>query len=79
MLLVGCLAWGATQVSAQTTGAPERKFKEATTRLWLNTYGNVRVSDRLFWIAQTHFRFQEKDQTKFAGQVAQIYNRHALS
>jgi len=47
--------------------------------LWLNTYGNIRLSNRFFWIAQTHFRFQETSTTPFAGQIAQIYNRHAIS
>lgn len=79
MLIVCCLSLISTQVSAQSTGVPEKKFKDVSTRLWLNTYGNIRISDKLFWIAQTHFRFQQKDQVNFAGQVGQIYNRHALS
>ena len=62
---------------------PERpavsKFKDPTSALWVNTYGNIRVSDRLFWIAQTHFRFSDTEATPFAGQVGQLYNRHALS
>jgi len=37
-----------------------------------------RLSNKLFWVAQTHFRFQETEKYPFAGQVAQIYNRHAL-
>ncbi|GAB3328743.1 hypothetical protein GCM10027429_03990 [Marivirga atlantica] len=55
------------------------KFKEPVTRLWINTYGNIRLTDRLFWIAQTHFRFQESATTPFLGKPAQIYNRHAIS
>ena len=55
------------------------KYKEPITALWLNTYGNIRISNHLFWIAQTHFRMQEKGGTPFAGQMAQIYNRHAIS
>ena len=54
------------------------EYKEPTTKLWLNTYGNIRIGKRLFWDAQTHFRFQESENTPFAGQVAQIYNRHAI-
>ncbi|WP_198145119.1 DUF2490 domain-containing protein [Microscilla marina] len=80
MLICCCLFFISSKISAQQTGVPEKsEFKKATTRLWLNTYGNIRISDKLFWIAQTHFRFQEKDQTRFAGQVGQIYNRHAIS
>lgn len=55
------------------------KFKDPITLTWINTYGNIRLTDRLFWIAQTHFRFQQTEQTPFAGQVAQVYNRHAIS
>lgn len=66
-------------VIAQETVLPEESiFSEPKSRLWLNTYGNIRISKRLFWDAQTHFRFQETKNTPFAGQVAQIYNRHAI-
>ena len=68
-------------VSAQGPSAtPERStFKDPTTALWINTYGNVRLTDRFFWIAQTHFRFAETPERPFAGQIAQLYNRHAIS
>ncbi|MEO0553234.1 MAG: DUF2490 domain-containing protein [Bacteroidota bacterium] len=59
--------------------ARETNYKEPITALWINTYGNIRMSNRLFWIAQTHFRMEENDDTPFIGQVAQIYNRHAVS
>ncbi|MEO0734151.1 MAG: DUF2490 domain-containing protein [Bacteroidota bacterium] len=55
------------------------KFKEPLTKTWFNTYGNIRLTDRFFWIAQTHFRFQQTEETPFLGQVAQVYNRHAIS
>ncbi|MEM7107830.1 MAG: DUF2490 domain-containing protein [Bacteroidota bacterium] len=57
----------------------ESQIEEPVTRLWINTYGNIRLTKRLFWVAQTHFRFQETDDTPFIGQWAQIYNRHAIS
>ena len=55
------------------------EYQEPVTIMWLNTYGNIRISNRLFWVAQTHFRMAEKGNTPFVGQVAQIYNRHAIS
>lgn len=65
---------------AQEESMPESAtYKEALTLTWINTYGNIRLSDRLFWIAQTHFRFQEKGNTPYIGQIAQVYNRHAIS
>ena len=54
------------------------KFKDLSTKYWVNTYGNIRVSEKLFWVAQTHFRFEETKKTPFVGQLGQIYNRHAL-
>ena len=59
--------------------APASEFKEPITAFWINTYGNIRLSDRFFWVAQTHFRFQESERLPLAGQVGQIYNRHAIS
>ena len=55
------------------------KFKDPSTALWVNTYGNIRISDRFFWIAQTHFRFAGTDARPFAGEIGQVYNRHAIS
>ena len=67
-------------VVGQDRELPEETiFKDAQSRLWINTYGNIRLSDKFFWVAQTHFRFQESDNMQFAGQIAQIYNRHAIS
>jgi hypothetical protein len=56
----------------------ESKFKDPKSKIWFNSYGNIRISKRLFWDAQTHFRFEETEDTPFIGQIAQIYNRHAI-
>ena len=56
----------------------ESTFKEPVTKLWVNTYGKIRISKRLYWDAQTHFRFEETGDVNYAGQIAQVYNRHAL-
>lgn len=76
-----CICIGASRLHAQEDILlPEAsKYKEPVSKLWINTYGNIRVSKRLIWIAETHFRFQETENTPFAGQIAQVYNRHALS
>lgn len=68
-------------VQAQSVPDPPgaSEFKDLKTFYWLNTYGNIRLGNRFFWIAQTHFRFTESAERKFAGQVAQLYNRHAVS
>jgi len=54
------------------------KYKDLNTKTWINTYGNIRIGKRLFWDAQTHLRLEETDATPFVGQVAQVYNRHAI-
>lgn len=64
---------------AQDSRPEEAEYKEPITAMWINTYGNIRISNHLFWVAQTHFRFEEKGDTPFVGQVGQIYNRHAIS
>lgn len=75
VLLLWCIP-----AQSQNPESPETaKFKDPLTLAWVNTYGNIRLTDRLFWIAQTHFRFQQTEQTPFAGQIAQLYNRHAIS
>jgi hypothetical protein len=64
----------------QTKDGPSAaEFKEPLSQFWLNTYGNIRITDRLFWVAQTHFRFQQTQTVPLVGQIAQVYNRHAVS
>lgn len=81
-LLSIVLLLGAYSLSAQDFDGEilplQSEFKEPKTRVWVNTYGNIRISKRLFWIAQTHFRFEETEDTPFVGQIGQIYNRHAI-
>lgn len=56
----------------------ESTYKDPSTKVWFNTYGNIRIGKRFFWDAQTHFRFEETENTPFIGQIGQIYNRHAI-
>lgn len=53
-------------------------YKDPKTKVWINTYGNIRIGKRFFWDAQTHFRLEETESTPFIGQIGQIYNRHAI-
>ena len=79
-LLAALLLAAALPLLAQKEEPPaESVLKEPVSLFWLNTYGNIRLTDRFFWIAQTHFRFQEKGSMPHLGQFAQIYNRHAIS
>ncbi len=77
VVLLFCLS-GFSQDSGAETLPLTSEFKDPKTRVWINTYGNIRISKRLFWIAQTHFRFEESEETPFIGQIGQLYNRHAI-
>lgn len=50
-----------------------------TTALWNGVYGKFRLSDKLFWDAQFHYRRVGDEQTAYVGRMGQIYNRHALN
>lgn len=60
-------------------GPGNAQFNPPGTNLWLGTYSKFRLSDKLFWDAQFHFRTAGYQDTDFIGRVAQIYNRHGLS
>jgi len=77
LLVTSCLFFSVT-IKAQEILPETSKYKDPNTKYWINTYGNFRISDKLFWVAQTHFRFEETEDLNFIGQVAQVYNRHAL-
>ncbi len=77
VIVLCCVAISATAQEGEVLPS-ESEFKDPTTRVWFNTYGNIRISKRLFWDAQTHFRFEETENTPFIGQIGQIYNRHAI-
>lgn len=51
----------------------------SSTFVWLGTYGKVRLTDKLYWDAQTHFRTTNFDGREFVGRMIQIYNRHGLN
>lgn len=82
LALLACLLAYAPAAEAQfEPEVPEKtaKFKDPLTALWVNTYGGLRFKDRWFWVAETHFRFQQTEDVPLAGQIAQLYNRHAVS
>ncbi|UWX56507.1 DUF2490 domain-containing protein [Maribacter litopenaei] len=54
------------------------KYKEPVSKVWFNTYGNIRIGKRFLRDARTHFRFEETVNTPFIGQIGRIYNRHAI-
>lgn len=72
------LCWHTQAQLPGDVDSEESVYQDLKTRYWLNTYGNIRISKKLFWVAQTHFRFSETENTPYIGEVSQIYNRHGL-
>lgn len=67
-------------VYSQESDLPlEAEYGDAGTLLWLGSYNTLRLSDKLYWVAQHHFRTSNYDGTPWVGRMAQIYNRHALT
>lgn len=54
-------------------------FEELGTNLWLGSYTKFRLSEKLFWRGEFHYRRSGYDGTPYIGRMAQIYNRHALN
>ncbi len=57
----------------------QAEFEELGTNLWIGSYNKFRIADKWIWDAQHHYRRAGNDNLPFAGQMAQIYNRHALT
>lgn len=72
--LMTCLFSG--RVMAQDERA---ELQDPSTGLWINNYGKFRFTDKLFWIGQFHYRRAESEQVPVVGNMAQIYNRHAIN
>ncbi len=74
-------AWlGSTNLWAQS--APEEaELKPPTTGVWFGLYNKIRLSDRLFYYAETHYRrlSSAENRTDFIGRMGQVYNRHGLT
>ncbi len=57
----------------------EARILSPNNNLWLGSYYKFRLSEKWFWRAEFHYRTIGTEQTPFVGQLAQIYNRHAIS
>jgi hypothetical protein len=66
------LVYGQNRPSKSIVNAP-------TTGMWNGFYGKFRLTNKIFWDAQFHYRRVGDDQLDYVGRMAQIYNRHALS
>lgn len=59
---------------------PDQAMKQpVSTSMWNGFYGKIRLSDKLFWDAQFHYRRSGTESMDYIGRMGQIYNRHALN
>lgn len=56
----------------------ESSFDEAGSELWLGTYGNFRLTEKLYWAGEFHYRMKGTEQTPMVGYLSKLYNRHGL-
>ncbi|MFO7720525.1 MAG: DUF2490 domain-containing protein [Gillisia sp.] len=67
------------QMQAQEERPETSQTSSPSSAMWLGTYGKFRLSDKLYWDAQFHYRRVGDEDLRYAGRMAQIYNRHALN
>jgi len=79
LIIIICFIFTIPTEGLQAQERPAASLKrEPTSLVWLGTYGKVRITDKLYWDAQTHFRTGGYENTPFVGRMTQIYNRHGL-
>lgn len=63
----------------QAQEVPEHaKMKAPYTALWMNSYANFRLTDKLFWHGELHIRGTAHENTPFFGKMSKWYNRHGI-
>lgn len=77
-LILALLILSAFNLNAQNQ---EPVFEDLETNLWLSSYNKFRITDKLFWAAELHYRRigDPGVNTPFVDRMAQIYNRHGLN
>lgn len=53
-------------------------FDDPENELWLGTYGNFRLTEKLYWAGEFHFRTNGSSQTPLVDHLSKLYNRHGL-
>lgn len=59
----------------------EARFGEARSGLWLGSYTKLRLGEKIYYYAETHYRRQNSagNRLDFAGSMGKIYNRHGIN
>lgn len=61
--------------------AEEADLREARSGLWFGLYTKLRLGDKIYYYAETHYRRQNslENRLDFAGRMGKIYNRHGIN
>jgi len=57
----------------------ERTLQDLGTNLWVGSYNQFRLTEKMFYRAEFHYRRGGYEGTPYVGRMAQIYNRHAIN
>ncbi|GAA5029709.1 hypothetical protein GCM10011506_18240 [Marivirga lumbricoides] len=75
--LIALLSFSSYFVTGQEL---ESSFDDLETNLWFSSYNKFRISDKLFWAAEMHYRrIGSAENRPFIDRMAQIYNRHGIN
>lgn len=75
-LILAIIILSAFNLNAQNS---EPILEDFETNLWLSSYNKFRVTDKLYWAAELHYRRIGTKDNPFIDRMAQIYNRHGLN
>lgn len=61
--------------------APRAQLNEPGTGLWFGLYTKLRLGEKLYYYAETHYRRRNSldNRLDFAGRMGQVYNRHGIN
>lgn len=57
----------------------EKEFRAPESNLWMGSYNQFRITDKIYWMAEFHYRRGNNENVPFLGKMSQIYNRHAIN
>lgn len=65
----------------QDESPQEAQINKPGTGLWLGLYTKLRISERFFYYAETHYRRKNSldNNSDFMGRMSKIYNRHGIT
>ena len=53
-------------------------FDDPEDEFWLGSYGNFRLTEKLYWAGEFHYRMKGSQQVPLVDHLSKLYNRHGL-